>query len=552
MQLTVAQDDADLLLTEKNALALDVLDKYRAAGHVAQTTLRHVLDLINDSYHLNKQTKLSAQELCLAGDSMAFKLIARQYNDTLKVQEKGMAQPTTIEFNEHVGNVLPELDLNAPPVYFQPGDVITISVGAHFDGYTAMALHSCVIFPPGVEIDGELKPEGPLLGAKADAVVASYIATEALVALLGLALTPDKIGAVPGLTGNSITGSQIRRVVDGVAESFGCVVAPGSKVRRVRRFLAGQAEGIVAERDFKGVVWTESDQEALLLQKLNTETQLIKLEDKFSSSAVPDDDFVVEAGEVYNIDIRMCSVSGLEMGLVTMQEIDEFADPLARPSVFIRDHAITHQLRLKSARHLISEADKRFSVYPFKLLHMCEDFPVESDLDYANIKKQLSHHRLGLKELLNRYLVRTKPVQIVKHVPFSKILNSANPTGRHGIDASKLHLPGREIPLPALGVSGVKLKSLLKYGSTATNVARESCTVVLNSIDSQVVQISGGSSVFRPSWVHSQYQVTGDVLPTVQALSALVEDSKFGIRVKQIQPYKLGKEDGDKAEMQID
>lgn len=547
MQLAVHQDDADILLTEKNELNIAILDKYKTAGHIAQTWLRYVINLINDSYHLGKTEKpYTLQELCILGDSMAVKLLGQVYNNKDKVREKGMAQPTQVDFNQYVSNVSPDAD-NRTEHTLVPGDIVTISVGAHIDGYTALASHTVVIYPPGVMVDGQLKPEGPLLGNKADAIVAGYIATEALIALLGLAVTPEKIGAVPGLAGNtSIGGHHIRAMVDDVARSFGCVVAPGSKVRRMRRFLAGQAEGIVAERDFKGVVWTESDQEAQLLQK-NGEKLLVKQTSTSgaseaavaSSSAVPDDEFVVEAGEVYNIDIRMCSVSEFkEKGLVTLAETDEFTDPLCRPSVFIRDHAMTHALRLKAARDLVNHVDKQCSVYPFKLLHLCEGFPVENGdaEELETIRKQLAHQRLGLKEAANRYLIRAKPAQVARHVPLSKMLLSANPTGRHGIDESKLSLPGREIPLPALGISGVKLKALLKHSEVATAVSRESVTIVLNSVGGNILQLTGGSTSFRPPWVHLQYQVNGECLPMVQALSQLMEDKRFGIQVKETQP----------------
>ena len=130
---------------------------------------------------------------------------------------------------------------------------------------------------------------------------------------------------------NTVTGSQIRELVDAIADSFNCVVVPGSKIRRIRRFLAGQAEGIVAERDFKGVVWDESHQEARLLkQSNNTSTDLILLDSNKpvqtnNSSAIPTDDFVVVPGEVYQIDIRMTGLSDVnEIGIVTTEEIDHF------------------------------------------------------------------------------------------------------------------------------------------------------------------------------------------------------------------------------------
>lgn len=546
MQLAVNQEDTNILLGERNTLSESVLDKYRTAGHITQTTLKYITQLINDSYHLNKTPKpFTVQELCVLGDSMLVKLLSNVYNNSDKVREKGIAHPVSIDVNEFVNNVSPELDANSPEYTLQQGDVATITVGTQIDGYTALSSHTVVIYPPGVLVDNELKPAGPLLGAKADAMAATYIATEAVVALLGLALTPEKMASVPGLENTSaITGSIIRSMVDSIAESFGCVVIPGSKVRRVRRFLAGQAEGIVAERDFKGVVWDESSQEASLLQK-STGSDLIVhsnpgAQSTNNSSAIPTDEFVVEAGEVYNIDLRLCSTADFEVkGLITLEDVQDI-----KPTVFIRDVAITHHLRLKGARKLLGIVDRDFSVYPFKLTHTCESFPVKFEEGNVSeqleaIKGQVKVHKLGLSELTNRYLARPKPIQAVKHIPFSKILTTSNPTGKHGIDAAKLTLPGKEIPLPQLNISAVKLKSLLKFGARAPAVARESTTVVLNNLNNELLRLTGGNQAVRPSWVHSKYQLSGPYAGQVQQLSQLVQDQRFGIKVKEVQPYKL-------------
>ena len=155
--------------------------------------------------------------------------------------------------------------MNASKFTFNAGDIVTITLGVHIDGYAANVSHTVVIYPTGVTIDNELKPPGPLLGSKADSICAAHIATETVVALLGMALTPEKLPTQldPNNT-KLVTGKQIRNIVNSIAESFNCTVVPGSKVRRIRRFLAGQAEGVVAEKDFKGVVGSESDQEEFL------------------------------------------------------------------------------------------------------------------------------------------------------------------------------------------------------------------------------------------------------------------------------------------------
>lgn len=542
MHLAVHQDDAQILLTEKNVLNADSLAKYRAAGAIAQTALKYVVQLINDSYHLKKTSQLySLQELCLLGDSMLMKLLSTVYTDREQVREKGIAQPVTIDVNESVRNFSPEYN-SSEPLHLAPGDIAKISLGAHVDGYTALVSHTVVIYPPGIEVDQQLKPEGPLLGTKADAMVASHFATEAVVALVGLAMTPEKIASVPGLSGNVVSGHFIRQVVDGIARSFGCVVVPGSKVRRVRRFLAGQAEGVVAERDFKGVVWNESDQESELLKK-KADTEIIKFDAyKTSSSsahsAIPTDEFFIESGEVYHIDIAMCLIKDQEVGLVTLTD-----DPDIKSSVFIRDVAIKHLLKLRAARLLLTTIDKDFSVYPFKLAHACEAFPVDFENgdftgQLAAIGKEMNVRRLGMNEIANRHLATPKPVLLVKHIPLLAVLKTANPTGRHGIDAQRLTLPGQEIPLPALGISALKLRTMWKHGKYVDSVARESATVILNNVDGVVVRLTGGSSI-TPSWVHSEYEVSGDVVPTVQALSTLAQDERFGIRVREVQPLEL-------------
>ncbi|CUM46723.1 putative metalloprotease ARX1 [Debaryomyces fabryi] len=553
MQLAVHQDDADILLKEKNQLNESILDKYRVAGQIAQTGLKYVISLINDSYHFGKtEAPYTCQELCVMGDSMLTRLLAKVYNT--EIREKGISNPVSIELNEIVGNFAPEID-DASKFTFGAGDIVTVTLGVHIDGYAANVSHTVVIYPPGVTIDNELKPPGPLLGSKADSICAAHIATETVVALLGLALTPEKLPTQldPNNT-KLVTGKQIRDIVNSIAESFNCTVVPGSKVRRIRRFLAGQAEGVVAEKDFKGVVWGEADQEELLLNKYNKndDQQLVlhnKQRSEFTnnSSAIPTDEFVVAAGEVYNVDIKMCSTSEFkELGLVTLEEIDEFTgvnnktnEFKTKSTIYIRDYAVNYQLRLKNSRSLLGKIDKEFTVFPFKLSHTSPSYPVTNAQDLATLKKELVANKLGLSELANRHLINAKPIQVTKFIPFETILKTSNPSGKHGIDSNKPALPGMEIPLPNLGISSLKLKSLLKNSSSIAN-ARELTTVILNSFNNsnEVIRLTGGNNS-APCWVHSDYLLNSHCKESVDYLLQLSKDKRFGIKVKECQPMKL-------------
>ena len=553
MEVTVNQNDANWLLNQKNEQSEEVINKYRVAGQIAQTGLKHVIALINESYHLAKTKRpYTVQELCIMGDSLMGETLGKVYTNT--VREKGISQPTSIEVNDIVANFSPEVD--SADVIFQQGDLVTVNVGIHIDGYTANGAHTLVIYPPGVEIDNDIRPEGPLLGGKADAICASNVATEATIALLGTALHPEKCPPQLNPDNNkAITGKQIRALVDEIANSFKCIVVPGSKVRRVRRFLAGQSEGIVAEKGFKGVVWTERDQEDYLLRKFanlenlpeNRELVHQKDEKKLEQNTeVPTDDFMIQIGEVYQVDIRMAPIGDLDkLGLVTLKEIDEFSgtnnrtdDFNCKPTIFVRDYAVSYQLKLKKARSLLGQIDKEYTVYPFKLSHVSDVFPLESLEEIPRLRESLSANRLGLAELTNRHLVNARPVQVARFLPFEYILNSTNPTGKLGFDANKPLLPGLEIPLPQLGFSALKLKSLLKKSSPIP-VARELSTVFLSSLNNsyELIRLTGGKP-FPPSWVHSRYQLLEVYSPPIMELLNLLNDSRFGVKVRQCQPMR--------------
>ncbi|KAG7191534.1 putative metalloprotease arx1 [Scheffersomyces spartinae] len=571
MQLAVRQEDADVLLKEKNLLTASVLDKYRTAGQIAESGLKYLIELINSSYHFQTLGRqLSVQELCVMGDSYIAALLNRVYVDKSQVREKGISHPTAIEVNQFTGTGFsPEVD-DVRPFMFQTGDLVAISLGVHIDGYTANVSHTLVIFPPN-----PTKPDGPLLGPKADSVIAAHIAAETVVGLMALASKPEKLpkeflGTVATSSSNTtITGHTIRQTVDEIARQFGCVVVPGSKVRRIRRFLAGQAEGIVAERDFKGVVWDELHQEVELLTryrnqnlKESQEMTIISKKDikeiEASHSAIPTDEFVVAKGEAYQVDIRMVSVAEFknELGIVTIEEVDKYTGKNhakttfnSQPTIYVRDYAMHHQLKLKTSRQLLGAIDKKIGVFPFKLTHLCDSFPLDIDANgnvdgeiLQRLAKEVTQRKLGANELSNRHLIESRPIQLVKFVPLKQILLSSNPTGRQGVDANKPVLPGMEIPLPNLGISSLKLKLLVnKHGRSITEggVARELKSIVIGGGEDSkndavdAIKLTGN---YKPSWSHSQYKLQGPLQSAIQQLDLLMKDKRFGISIRQVMP----------------
>ncbi|KAI8382745.1 Probable metalloprotease ARX1 [Nakaseomyces glabratus] len=575
MDLAVSNEDSQILLKDKNVLQETVLDKYRTSGQITQTALKFVTDLINDVYHYKKvQTPLSISELCLMADSFIVNRLEQYYKH--KVNERGIALPTMIDVDAVASGWCPEVDdtenikkwnnnsdetspfASSITGYLRHGDVVKISLGCHIDGYTSQVTHTMVIYPTD---ETNTKPTGPLLGSKADTVAASHIASESVTALLACSLTPEKLPqSLRNANTNSVTGHQIRSVVDTIAKAYNCAVVPGSRVRRIRRFLAGQNEGIVAEKDYKGVVWTEAHQEANLLA--NTEVQDIVVANNqnklVASSAIPSDDFSVDVGEVYLIDLKFCPLTDCQKkGLITLETVDSYTGKshkknqlIARSGAYVRDYAQSYTLKLKTARQLLTKIDKN-GVYPLKLSHLSTDFPLteftaeESDA----VKKDLRSFRLGMNEITNNFLCVETPIQVAKWVPWDHILNSTNKNGALSYDASAaLTLPGHEIPLPKLGISGIKLKSLMNSTNEVMTlpVARECSTVILCGSDVSVsgkpelFRLTGGSKTAQPSWVHSARELN-PADPVVQGIFNLAElskDKRFGLTMRETQPMK--------------
>ncbi|GME92512.1 unnamed protein product [[Candida] boidinii] len=149
-----------------------------------------------------------------------------------------------------------------------------------------------------------------------------------------------------------------------------------------------------------------------------------------------------------------------------------------------------------------------------------------------------------MTELLNRHLTVEKPVLRARFIPLQIILGSSSnsSTGIKGYDSENPTLPGLEIPLPRLGVTQLKLKTMLK-SSKSIKVSRETSTVILNNSNSnnslELIRLTGGSITSKPSWVHSKYQLSGEYLQGINELIQLTQDERFGIKIKECQPLKI-------------
>ena len=173
--------------------------------------------------------------------------------ETAKVyqsSERGIAEPTSINVNSCIRWYSPLPDEEG--YILAEGDVITVSLGVHIDGYAVLSSQTIHI---------QSSP-APTTGIVADAVCALHYATKGIVNELS--------------TGST---SQIQDILKEALETYGVNVVEGSCLRRIRRFLVGQTT--IEER--KGKV--------LEFGKKN-------------------EDFTVQPGEVYLLDLAVSTGTG--------------------------------------------------------------------------------------------------------------------------------------------------------------------------------------------------------------------------------------------------
>lgn len=459
------------LLDEKNQLTSSVTDKYRLAGKITQTCLQHIIQTVLTQYE-----SFTVGEMCRMGDEYLERATTAVYKT---VAEKGISQPVRIEKQEFVAGVSPEDGDKFQGGMLQPGDLVKITCGVYIDGYTAQVTQTEVV--RHVPAAGET--EQPLTGSSADAVCAAYLASEAVIAYLAQVTDPN-----PGKAVGVVTGTKIRELVEKIAAAYHVKIVPGSAVRRVRRFLAGQHD-VVLERDYKGVLWeVEGEEERALhaVKLAESESREQSTEGAvclYEQHIEEEENFTVEVGEAYQVDIQMAAAP--QKGAIRLYDFQGYDNSATVINQYARDFSVTYGLKIQASRKLLSQLEAVTSVYPFKLSH------VESNVAKA---------RLGLGEILAHQILVPIPVKIAKFVPLTALWDySKSSKARPRDDAAKV------VPIA-------------RYSSTVL-LAPETC-----------LRLSGGQA-FPPPFVKSAFELPEDISSLLKLVG-----HKHGAKVKDVLP----------------
>lgn len=264
-----------------------VVTKYKMASDITNRVLKELIDKSVD--------KASVMSLCEYGDNR----LSEETNKVFKKEKnlkKGISFPTCISVNNCICHFSPLK--SDPDVILKEGDLVTLDLGCHIDGFIAVAAHTFVI---GANKDAKAS------GRKADVVLAAYYAAEAALRLLK-----------PGSNNYQIT-----EAIDKIAESYKC--------KPVEGMLSYQLE--------KDTI----DGEKRIIQN---PTEMQKRE------GCQKCEFLVH--EVYALDVLISTGEGKPK------------ESEVRTTVYKKKNII-YQLRMKTSRAFLSEAEKKFGLMPFSL-----------------------------------------------------------------------------------------------------------------------------------------------------------------------------------------
>ncbi|CAG5122917.1 unnamed protein product, partial [Candidula unifasciata] len=186
-----------------------VVTKYKMAGDMVNTILKELIAKVKDG--------ATVLELCEFGDRRLSEETSKVFKKD-KEMKKGIAFPTCVSVNNCVCHFSPLK--SDPDLILKDGDVVKIDLGAHVDGYIAVAAHTVVV--------GASK-ENPVTGRKADVIIAAQKALEVALRLVK-----------PGNTNYQTTDG-----IQKVTEDFKCKPIEGMLSHQLKQHIIDGQKAII-------------------------------------------------------------------------------------------------------------------------------------------------------------------------------------------------------------------------------------------------------------------------------------------------------------------
>lgn len=209
-KLETAEQQSKVDDQEKNTIATDiVVTKYKMAGEMVNRVLQQVINQC--------VAGANVMEICEFGDNLISEETSKVFKKEKEIK-KGIAFPTCISVNNCVCHFSPLKSDN--PVLLKDGDMVKVDLGAHIDGFMALAAHTVVV---GTSMENKIK------GRQADVMLAAHYASEIALRLVQ-----------PGNENNKVTDA-----VQDAAESFNCKPISGMLSHQLKQYQMDGGKTII-------------------------------------------------------------------------------------------------------------------------------------------------------------------------------------------------------------------------------------------------------------------------------------------------------------------
>jgi len=183
--------------------------KYKMAGEMVNRVLKATLEKCVAGE--------SVINLCEFGDNLIIEETGKVFKKE-KDAKKGIAFPTCVSINNCVCHFSPLK--SDKDVVLKEGDMVKVDLGAHIDGFMALAGHTIVVGST---------PENKIKGRQADVLLAAHYASEVALRLVQ-----------PGAENNAVTDA-----VQKVADSFECKPISGMLSHELKQFQMDGGKTII-------------------------------------------------------------------------------------------------------------------------------------------------------------------------------------------------------------------------------------------------------------------------------------------------------------------
>lgn len=197
----MVNNDKQQIQEDENTIADNtVVQKYKTAGAIVNKTLQSIIQ--------SCKVGASAKALCQKGDHLLEQETGKKYKNEPDMK-KGIAFPTCLSVNNCICHFSPSK--NDPDYALKAGDVVKIDLGAHIDGFIAVAAHTIVV---------QATAENKCKGRAADVVLAAYHASQAAVRLLK----------------DGVNNYAVTEAVQKIASEFKCKPIEGMLSHQLKQF----------------------------------------------------------------------------------------------------------------------------------------------------------------------------------------------------------------------------------------------------------------------------------------------------------------------------